>query len=110
MAPVHGRTCGKLAWLRPRHTTSIWERMARAIARAMELSVVRELFSVFDADGDGLLSQEEFAMFLRGIKLWGTEAWGQHEGFTDDDWAQRWPGECQKFECTTGEIAVAVLN
>eukprot|EP01047_Picozoa_sp_COSAG01_P065016 COSAG01_NODE_8704_length_2691_cov_1.604552_1_plen_381_part_00 len=29
MAAVKGRICGKLAWLRPRHTTSIWERIAR---------------------------------------------------------------------------------
>jgi hypothetical protein len=81
-----------------------------SVARAMELSVVRELFSIFDADGDGRLSKEEFALYLRGIKLWGTEGWGQHEGFTDDDWAERWPTECQKFECTTGEITVALLN
>jgi hypothetical protein len=29
LSAVEGRTCGKLAWLRPRCTSSIWERIAR---------------------------------------------------------------------------------
>lgn len=157
MAPVEGRTCGKLAWLRPRRTTSIWERIARneqeadsavdltwieevvhiptarhgvswtrarwrraagvaaaveppvgydvAAQREMELWAVLELFYIFDVDGDGMLSKDEFAMYLRGIQLWG-----QHDVFTDDDWDRTLPAECQKLECPKGRSMVGLLK
>jgi hypothetical protein len=105
MDSVGGRVCGKLAWLRPRHTTSIWGRLAQKeqeaaeeaakqaaveaflahrkmelAHRKMELWAVRELFYIYDVDGDGRLNKDEFAMYLRGIELWG-----QHDVFTDAD-------------------------
>jgi hypothetical protein len=38
---------------------------------AVELPVVREIFSLFDADVDGCLSKEEYRRFVQGIGEWG---------------------------------------
>ena len=39
-------------------------------ARAAELPLVKELFGMFDADGDGKLSKDEYKAYLRGIGEW----------------------------------------
>ena len=36
-----------------------------------ELSAVKEIFEIFDADRDGLLSKAEYKSYLKGIGSWG---------------------------------------
>ena len=56
-------------------------------ARAAELPLVKEIFGMFDADGDGKLSKAEYKAYLRGIGEWGSGAY-----YTDEQWEDRRPG------------------
>ena len=60
------------------------------------LPLVREIFAMFDADGDGKLSKEEYKAYLRGIGEWGTDP-----AYTDEGCGERWPKECEDMESGT---------
>ena len=68
-------------------------------ALASVLPLVRELFAMFDADGDGKLSKAEYEAYLRGIGAWGSGS------YTDEEWDERWPEECKQMESGTDGIS-----
>ena len=60
---------------------------------------MREIFGMFDADGDGKLSKDEYEAYLRDIGYWGSA------DCTDaryDDVG--WPTECKNLESGTDGI------
>ena len=54
---------------------------------------MREIFAMFDADGDGKLNKDEYKAYLHGIDYWGsfncTDARYDEVG---------WPEECETLE------------
>jgi len=73
-----------------------------------ELSQLLEIFGMFDANGDGKLSKDEYKVYLRGIGLWGSEkgsTWGQDNWqYVEEDWDEDWPEECERMESGTDGI------
>ena len=67
-------------------------------ARAAELPLVKEIFGMFDADGDGKLGKDEYKAYLRGIGSWGSGI------YAPEKWDARWPRECEKMESGTDGI------
>ena len=66
--------------------------------RAAALPLVREIFAMFDADGDDKLSKEEYKAYLRGVGAWGTD-W-----YTNEEWDESWPKECEQMKSGTDGI------
>ena len=61
-----------------------------------ELPLVREIFAMFDADGDGKLSKDEYEAYLRGAGIWA--------GYQPMAWDARWPQECRLLRSGTDGI------
>jgi hypothetical protein len=72
---------------------------AAATAIARGCSSPDEMFRAFDADGDGILSQAEYEVYLRGINAWGRYP------YTQERWPHKWVQERKKLGCG-GEIGV----
>jgi hypothetical protein len=69
-----------------------------AAQRTQELPVVREIFMLFDTDGDGRLSKGEYKRYLQGIGYW------VQRGFTDESYDESgWHGQCKGIECPPEE-------
>ena len=68
-------------------------RVQQAGMRAAMLPLVKEIFAMFDADGDGKLSEEEYKAYLRGIG----------DAHDDDQWPEAGAEECKACECTMSE-------
>ena len=62
------------------------------------LPLVKEIFAMFDADGDGKLSKAEYEAYLRGIGAWGTGP------YTNGGWDEHWPKECELMDSGTDGI------
>ena len=74
------------------------DRTEREKLLAEDLPVLREIFALFDADGDGILSKGEYKRYLRGIKFWGIGT------CTDEMYdSEGWEAECKGMQCTTEE-------
>ena len=54
---------------------------------------------MFDVDGDGKLSKEEYKAYLRGIGAWGSG------NYAPEKWDARWPEECEALQSTTDGIS-----
>jgi len=67
-------------------------------SRAETLRLVQEIFAMFDGDGDGKLSKDEYKAYLRGIGAWGGGS------YTDDTWDEKWQKECEGLESGTEGI------
>ena len=62
-------------------------------AETEETEAANEIFTMFDDDGDGVLSKPEYTAYLKGIGLWGTD-W-----YNDNEWDNEgWPGECAQMK------------
>eukprot|EP01051_Picozoa_sp_SAG22_P005629 SAG22_NODE_339_length_12034_cov_3.087474_6_plen_729_part_00 len=72
--------------------------------REEALPLVREMFGLFDADADGLLSKVDLTYYLQGIQAWGNDPY-THEG-----WDERWPHECAQMGCTTEGITAEAFG
>ena len=58
----------------------------------------KELFERFDTDKDGMLSKDEYEVYLKGIGVWGTD-W-----YTTERWKESWPSECEQMKSTVEGI------
>ena len=61
-------------------------------ALAAALPLVREIFTMFDADADSRLNKAEYKAYLQRIGGWP-------KNYTDEQWDERWPKLCAFFEC-----------
>eukprot|EP01045_Picozoa_sp_COSAG04_P000756 COSAG04_NODE_20_length_39202_cov_9.993530_26_plen_394_part_00 len=85
LGPAHPQTMQAQA--------AVDELAASSEALAAALPLVKEIFAMFDADGDGKLSEEEYKAYLRGIG----------DAHDDDQWPEAWAEECKALECTMSE-------
>ena len=92
-----GAESQKARQLRQSFMAAALQAAATAIARGC--SSPDEMFRAFDADGDGILSQAEYEVYLRGINAWGRYP------YTQERWPHKWVQERKKLGCG-GEIGV----
>eukprot|EP01045_Picozoa_sp_COSAG04_P012468 COSAG04_NODE_840_length_9955_cov_5.454038_10_plen_236_part_00 len=67
--------------------------------QAAEAEAPQKVFAMFDADGDGKLSKDEYRAYLRGAGAWGKGP------YTDKTWDKRWSKECKDLESSTDGIS-----
>jgi len=63
------------------------------------LPIVREIFAMFDADGDGKLNKEEYTTYIKASGEWGKSA-----EYTEETWDGHWPKECEVLESNANGI------
>tara|TARA_B100000131_G_C18092927_1_gene602893 strand:+ start:66 stop:1808 length:1743 start_codon:yes stop_codon:yes gene_type:complete len=61
----------------------------------VRVNLARELFDMFDADGDSKLNKSEYKKYLIGIGMWGNGS------YTEERWDARWPQECVALNSDT---------
>lgn len=66
--------------------------------RAVELPSIRKMFALLDVDNDGVLSKDEYIVYLQALGLWGNGP------YTDQDYDELgWADECEQVQCAVDE-------
>ena len=80
------------------YAAAAWEAEQAQKQEAERQLLVKEIFTMFDANDDGKLSKDEYKAYLQGIGAWGTGL------YADEGWDKRWPQECEQLESGTEGI------
>ena len=94
--------------IRARLEASMFEHPAWAYVcplRAGELPRVREIFEMVDTDTYGVLSQEEYRVYLKGIG-----EWDDSDCHYTDAGDMSWASACRELQCTTEGVTAEAFE
>ena len=77
------------------YAAAVWEAEQAQKQEAERQQLVKEIFTMFDADGNGKLSKNEYKSYLIGIGMFGP--------YADDYDSKGWAENCEELDSSTEE-------